>query len=35
VATGQEGYEEALDGGILADHGLSYFVAKFLGPKGA
>jgi hypothetical protein len=35
VATGQEGHEEALDGGVLADDGLGDFISKFLGPSWA
>jgi hypothetical protein len=34
MAVGEEGDKQALDGGILADDGLAYFFAKFLGPDG-
>jgi hypothetical protein len=34
VAAGQEGDEEPLDRGVLADHGLADFIAEFLGPSG-
>ena len=32
VAIGEQRYEQALDNGILADHGLADFLTKFLGP---
>jgi len=34
VAVGEEGDEQALDDGILADDGFADFVAEFLGPSG-
>jgi hypothetical protein len=35
MASGQKGHEEALDGGVLADDRLAYFIAEFLGPSWA
>ena len=35
MAVGEEGDEQALDDGILADDSLADFCAEFLGPSGA
>jgi hypothetical protein len=34
MAVGEEGDEEALDGGVLTDDGFADFSAEFLGPSG-
>ncbi len=34
VAAGEQGHEEPLDRGVLADDGLADFIAEFLGPSG-
>ncbi len=34
VAAGEQGHEQPLDDGILADDGLADFIAEFLGPGG-
>jgi hypothetical protein len=34
VTVGEEGYEETLNHGVLADDGFADFVAEFLGPSG-